>query len=99
MSKPGKLHAISLKPGVVSYKHSTASGKQKTTSGNKEVHGLKLLTRSLQLIACSFLLFASASAQQVSATIDRDKILLGEQVTLQLKAENIQTQSRSAWQI
>lgn len=46
------------------------------------------------LLVCSFtgLLFISifsASAQHVSATIDREKILIGEAVTLTLKAENI----------
>ena len=60
--------------------------------------GSKLKACSLQLIACSLFCFA-ANAQQVSASIDRDKILLGEQVTLQLKAENINDEDNpiAAW--
>jgi len=50
---------------------------------------LWLTARSSKLIACSLLFFSSLSAQQVSSSIDRDKILLGEQITLQLKVENI----------
>ena len=61
-------------------------------------HSSQLFACSLQLIACS-LLCLSANAQQVSASIDRDKILLGEQITLQLKAENINDQDNPivAW--
>lgn len=43
------------------------------------------------LLIASCLLLNTASAQQVTAAIDRDKILIGEQITLQLKAENIRT--------
>lgn len=58
----------------------------------------QLLTRSFWLLTFSFL-FLSAHAQQVSAAIDRDKILLGEQITLQLKAENIRPEENPiiAW--
>lgn len=38
------------------------------------------------------LLCSATQAQRVSATIDRDKILLGEQITLQVKAEGIRRQ-------
>jgi hypothetical protein len=59
----------------------------------------QLKARSLLLVACSFFLLSAASAQQVSAAIDRDKILLGEQITLQLKAEGIRTKDNPivAW--
>jgi len=59
----------------------------------------KLIAYGLQLAACSFLLLTSAFSQQASATIDRDKILLGEQITLQLKAEDIHPQDNpvAAW--
>src|SRR5215831_7443786 len=39
----------------------------------------------------SFLFFICAKAQIATATLDRNKILIGEQVTLQLKAEDINT--------
>ena len=41
------------------------------------------------LFAASFIIFQHTSAQSVSASLDRDKILLGEQVTLQLTLSNI----------
>ncbi len=51
------------------------------------------ITRNPQLIIflvwCSLLLAAPSFSQTVTATIDRDKILLGEQVTLELKVQNI----------
>ncbi len=60
---------------------------------------LHLTSCVLFLLSCTFLSFTSASAQQVSASIDRDKILLGEQITLQLKAEDIRTEDNPivAW--
>ncbi len=53
----------------------------------------------LYLVSCFLLLGSSCFSQSVSATIDRDKIVLGEQVTLELKAEGInpQTASLSKW--
>ena len=42
------------------------------------------------LFICYFLI-THASAQSVSASLDRDKILLGEQVTLQLNLTNLNT--------
>lgn len=44
------------------------------------------------LFLASYLMPHASSAQNVSATLDREKILLGEQVTLELKAENINAQ-------
>ena len=58
-----------------------------------------ILLRSF-LVACVLFLFVFASfSQSVSATIDRDKIVLGEQITLELKAEGInpQTAPLSKW--
>ncbi len=48
----------------------------------------KLAVNCFLLFAFYFLLFTS-SAQSVSASLDRDKILLGEQVTLQFTLNNI----------
>ena len=58
----------------------------------------KLKEWRLQLIVCSLLIASSfislsSLAQSVSATLDREKILLGEQVTVELKAENINPQT------
>lgn len=47
----------------------------------------------LFLVPCSLLLVSSCFSQSVSATIDRDKIVLGEQITLELKAEGINPQT------
>jgi hypothetical protein len=44
------------------------------------------------LFACA-LFFYAGTAQTVSVTADRNKILLGEQITLQLKAEDINTRT------
>ncbi len=41
------------------------------------------------LLLTSYFLFLTSTAQSVSASLDRDKILLGEQVTLQLNLTNI----------
>ena len=41
----------------------------------------------------SYLIPSTSFSQSISATIDRDKILLGEQITLELKAENINLQT------
>lgn len=49
------------------------------------IHHSKLLI----LITSLLLLVISAHSQTISASIDRNKILIGEQVTLQLKAEDI----------
>ncbi len=43
----------------------------------------------LLLVSCFVLSGSSLYSQTVTATIDRDKILLGEQINLELKAENI----------
>jgi len=48
----------------------------------------KLIVRCFLLFTFYFLLFTS-SAQSVSASLDRDKILLGEQVTLQFNLGNV----------
>ena len=45
------------------------------------------------LLLASYLIPHTLHAQSVSATVDRDKILLGEQITLELKAEGINTQT------
>ena len=45
------------------------------------------------LLLTSYLIPDTLYSQTLSVTLDRDKILLGEQVTLELKAENINTQS------
>lgn len=61
-------------------------------------YGLPFLR--LFLVSCFLYMFDFASfSQSVSATIDRDKIVLGEQVTLELKAEGInpQTAPLSKW--
>src|SRR5579875_330902 len=50
------------------------------------------LTRFL-LGSCFLVLVSSSFSQSVSATIDRDKIVLGEQITLELKAEGINPQT------
>lgn len=47
----------------------------------------------ISLLFVSFLVANFSFSQTVSASLDRDKILLGEQVTVELKAENINTQS------
>ena len=55
--------------------------------------------RWLLCIACAFCFSNASFSQNISATIDREKILIGEQITLQLKAENItpQTQHITGW--
>ncbi|MDQ2752109.1 MAG: hypothetical protein M3R72_03705 [Bacteroidota bacterium] len=46
------------------------------------------------LLSCFLFAFVFASfSQTVSATIDRDKIVLGEQITLELKAEGVNPQT------
>ena len=100
-----KLQVISNEERIVSYKL-LITGLQLNTfrlwlvarSPKLKVQSLNLASCSLHLapcifclVSCIFLLLTSASAQQVSASIDRDKILIGEQITLQLKAENIRT--------
>jgi len=59
----------------------------------KSLHSIKtnigILDTKLIVLTTSFLFFGfCASAQEVSASIDRNKILIGEQVTLQIKVEN-----------
>lgn len=57
-----------------------------TTSFQFHISHFKLTVCCLVVFACSFI---TVNAQKVSATINREKILIGEQVELQLKAENI----------
>jgi hypothetical protein len=53
---------------------------------------IKIVISKPIILFAGFLFFIfSVHAQSASATIDRNKILLGEQVTLQLKAEGINT--------
>ncbi len=48
----------------------------------------------LSLLSVALYLIPSTTySQSASATLDRDKILLGEQITVELKVENINTQS------
>src|SRR4051794_14000569 len=84
---------------VARYKKQDTRSKIQGASGNIKANVLKLTACILLLVSCSFLSLTSASAQQVSASIDRDKILLGEQITLQLKAEEIRTEDNPiiAW--
>ena len=55
---------------------------------NSQWFFLKSLKR-LFLLLTSYLLLHTCSAQSVSASFDRDKILLGEQVTFQLNLSNL----------
>ena len=48
-----------------------------------------ILLKQIFLLFTFYFLLANASAQSVSASLDRDKILLGEQVTLQLNITNL----------
>src|SRR4051794_23294278 len=102
----GKGQDISCEPQAMSYE--LLAGRERIKANGLLLTAIiyllfplrsKLIARSLQFLACSFLFLFSAAAQQVSATIDRDKILLGEQVTLQLKAEEIRTEDNPivAW--
>ena len=73
-------------------------GARSKVKGKLQATSYKLQGRRLRLIACGLLLVLSflsktSSAQSASASLDRDKILLGEQVTLELKAENINLQT------
>ena len=58
----------------------------------------KRLCAKLCLLFFSFLV-VNANAQQAVVTLDRNQILLGEQIILQLKLDNVinETQSVSAW--
>ncbi len=49
--------------------------------------------RKALLFHFSFFIFHFSFAQKISASLDREKIVLGEQVTLQLKAEDINAKS------
>ena len=51
------------------------------------------LTLKILVVACFSFLVSCCFAQSASASLDRDKILLGEQVTVELKAENINPQT------
>jgi hypothetical protein len=53
--------------------------------------------KKLFLLLTSYLLILTSSAQSVSASLDRDKILLGEQVTLQLNLTNVNATSVVTW--
>ncbi len=67
-------------------KQLTVNGQQRTV--NTRCSGIKSLKQNF-LFFTFCLLFIHASAQSVSASLDRDKILLGEQVILQLNLTNI----------
>ena len=56
---------------------------------NSEWFGLKSFKKLFSFLISHFLFLISLSAQSVSASFDRDKILLGEQVTLQLNLTNV----------
>jgi hypothetical protein len=53
--------------------------------------------KKLFLFLTSCFLLLTSSAQSVSASLDRDKILLGEQVTLQLNLTNVNATSVVTW--
>ena len=55
--------------------------------------GVPHLACRMFVVSSYLLLSFCCFSQTVSATIDRDKILLGEQITLELKAENINPQT------
>ncbi len=61
----------------------------KHTKGKQpHYHKLKAITYQLALLLC-LVVSNNTQAQKLSASLDRDKILLGEQVTLTIKAEDI----------
>jgi hypothetical protein len=64
---------------------------------NGEWFAFKSSKKILLFLISHFLFLISLSAQTVSASFDRDKILLGEQVTLQLNLTNVNTTSVVAW--
>jgi hypothetical protein len=102
----GKGQDTRYKEHVVRYKLQAARDNRQETSGNMKANisklracilylvsgSMRITSCILYLVACILLFLSSASAQQVTASIDRDKILLGEQITLQLKAEDIHTE-------
>lgn len=67
-------------------RHKARGIRQLTTIKNVGLH-FRFWVMNMLVLLCAF----SATAQRVSATVDREKILLGEAVTLTLKAENINT--------
>lgn len=67
-------------------KRSTVNNQQSTV--NVSLFGIKLLKHTFLLLSFFFLI-SGISAQSVSASLDRDKILLGEQVTFQLNLTNL----------
>jgi hypothetical protein len=98
MRRRGQLQDTSNKQQAAGNKRQIVSYKALATGLLLYAFCLRLTTRTsrliahcLLLVACSFFFLSLASAQQVSASIDRDKILIGEQITLQLKAEGIRT--------
>jgi len=48
-------------------------------------------TLKLIIVCCTLFIAKPSSAQTISATLDRDKILLGEQVTLTLQVQDVNT--------
>ena len=60
----------------------------KHTKGKRSDHRLKAIIHWLALVLC-LVNAQNINAQRLSASLDRDKILLGEQVTLTIKAEDI----------
>jgi hypothetical protein len=94
-----RLQAVSCWLVAISLHFTLLRSALTARSSKLKAQSSRLAACSLQLMACSFLFLSIASAQQVSATIDRDKILLGEQITLQIKAENINIQDNpvAAW--
>jgi hypothetical protein len=60
--------------------------KFKTQNSKFKIYGVKVF-----LLLTSYFLLLTASAQTVSASLDRDKILLGEQVSMQFTLSNVNT--------
>ncbi len=91
--------AASRKASVASLQGHAFRSLPATPSSRFTVYSQRLIPCMLFLVIGVFLLFSSATAQQVSATIDRDKILLGEQITLQLKVTGIHNRDNpvAAW--
>lgn len=70
-------------------KRLTANGQQSTVKALW--FRIKSCSQLFLLVISNFLFFIHLSAQSVSASLDRDKILLGEQVTLQLNITGVDT--------
>ena len=53
-----------------------------------QIYRKKIVIKLCMLLTCA-LFFYAGDAQKISVTADRTKILLGEQIVVQLKAEDI----------